>query len=657
MKKIILSALLFTGSLAAIGQEEDLKEKVLFTVEHDTVTAGEYMAVYNKNRNLGEDIDPKTPREYLDLYVNFKMKVHEAKEKGMDTVPSFVREYNSYRDQLAKPYLTDKGVTEELIKEAFRRMKYDVAASHIMIGVPEGARPVDTAKAYKKIMSIKQKLEDGAMFSKMAEEYSDDTYSAKQGGSIGYFTVFNMVYPFESAAYETEVGEVTGPVRSRYGYHLVKTTDKRPARGTVEVAHIMVVDNDKEPASERKENAKQKIYEIFGKLKDGEDFATLAKQYSEDPSSAAKGGVLPEFGINKMYAQFEDAAFALENAGDYSEPIKTPVGWHIIKLIDKKGQPEWEKARLELKEKVERDSRSQQSRISVIKKLKLEYGFREYPKVMDMTFDQVDESFLRGNYKAEDIEGAEKVLFEFAGKEYTVEDFLSHLESLRARRGDNLYKEVNQAYDEYSEGELIAYEKGRLEEKYPDFRLLSREYFEGILLFDLTEDMVWKKSVSDSAGLRDYYEAHKEQYQWKERYNAYIVDADSKKMAKKAKKLLKKGKTKDEVVAELNEDSQLNVKIDSSVYEAGAKDILKMLEEKEEGFSKIVEKDGRYFVVKIEEVIPAGGKSFKEARGAVISDYQTHLEEEWISDLKKKYEVDINKQVLKEVIAELESQS
>lgn len=656
MKKLISSCLLLFSGALLLAQSSDLDQKVLFTVADDTVTAGEYMAVYNKNRNLGEDIDPKTPREYLDLYINFKLKVHEAKEMGMDTIPSFVREYGSYRDQLAKPYLNDKDVTQELIKEAYKRMKTDVRASHIMIAVDAAASPEDTLEAYKKITNIKKQINKGGDFDALAEEYSADTYSAKNGGDLGYFTVFNMVYPFENAAYKADIGEVVGPIRTRFGYHLVKTTDKRKARGEVQVSHILVLDNDKNDGKEVADPEK-KVKEIYEKLQAGEDFATLAKQYSEDPTSAQKGGRLQEFGINKMYPEFEDAAFLLENVGEYTQPVKTPIGWHIIKLDKKLEIPAFEEAEPELKSKLDRDDRSQQSQISVIKRLKKDYNYREYPKVMKTAFNQVDESLLKRAYSVENVKSGEKTLFEFADKSYSVEDFLNFVEeNQRGIRGSSVYGIVSDMYDAYSEGKLIEYEKSRLVDKYPEFRLLSREYFEGILLFDLTEKKVWKKSVTDSAGLREFYEANKANYMWKDRYQAYIIDANSKKVAKKAAKMISKGSNVADVQKELNEDSQLNVKIDSGLFEKGSNKMLVDVA-KEVGTSDYWEKDGRTFVVVITEVMPAGNKSFEEARGMVISNYQTYLEEQWLKELKEKYEVKLNDDVLKKVVAELESQS
>ena len=635
---------------------QSLKEKVLFQVEDDVVTAGEYMAVYNKNRGLGEEIDPKTPSEYLDLYINFKLKVHEAKQLGMDTSESFLREYNSYRGQLAKPYLTDRDVTDELVKEAFERMKYDVRASHIMVRVDQNASPDDTAAAYKRIMGIKAQIEGGASMAQLAGEVSDDGYSAKREGDLGFFTVFNMVYPFESAVYNHDVGIMSGPIRSRYGYHLVKTTDKRPARGQITTSHIMLISNS-QSTDEQKSNAELKIREIYEELVAGADWNTLVKQYSEDEPSIAQGGLLPPFGINKMFKEFEDAAFGLDEIGSFSEPVLTPVGWHIIKLESKSGIPEWEDVKLDLKQKVEQDDRSQQSRISIIKKLKLEYSFKEYPEVREMAFGQVDESFLMGQFDAADKKGTDKILFEFQEHKYTVGDFFEHLSRQRGRKQNPLYQELRKSYETFVDSKLIAFEDSRLEDKYDEFRLLSREYFEGILLFDLTEDKVWRRSVSDTTGLRNYYNEHENDYTWNFRYNSIIADASSKKVLKSVVKKLKAGESFSDIQSDINQESQLTVSLDSGLYELDEKPIFNDVSIAEPGISKFVEKDGRFFVVQILEIMPPSNKSFEEARGLVISDYQSFLEEDWIRELKSKYDVRVDQKTLTEVIRALESDS
>lgn len=652
---VFLSLALLAGSLNA----QSLAQKVLFTVEDDTVTAQEYMAVYNKNRDIGQEIDPKTPQEYLDLYINFKLKVHEAKELGKDTMPAFLREFRNYREQLTKPYLSDKDVTKELIREAYSRMKYDVRASHIMIALPKNPTPDDTLKAYNKIVSMKRKIEEqGAMFEEVAQSGSDDTYSARKGGDLGYFTVFDMVYPFETAAYTTRVGKISDPVRSEFGYHIVKTTDKREARGKIQVAHLMLIDNDKTTA-QQKEDVKKKIEEIYAKLEAGEDFRTLVKQYSEDKTSVPQGGVLDVFGINKMYPEFEDAAFALQDSGAYTEPVKTPVGWHIIMLVDKIGVPSFEDAEGQIQNKVERDSRAQQSQVSVMKRIKKDYKFKEYPKQFNRIFDQVDESFMSREYTMpSNPKYGKELVFEFAGKTYSVADVLSKIEDRQSRygRGGNLRSQVYRLIKDYQEEELLAYEKSRLSEKYADFRMLEREYFEGILLFDLTEEKVWRRAMTDTTGLEAFFEENRANYQWDTRYQVYLVDAVNKKMAKKASKYLSKGKSRAEVMEKLNIDSKLNLNIDSALAESSQlgdyKDII--LAESEPGRTEVIEVNSRFKQAVILAIEEPRNKELSEAKGRVISDYQTYLEEVWLEELRAKYTVVVDDDVLAEVVSELE---
>lgn len=657
MKTSITSTIFLLVPLLFWAQpKSEIREQVLFTVGEDTVTAGEYMAVYAKNLDLGKDVDPKSPRQYLELYQNFKLKVQEAKNLGLDTMPQFVREYQNYRDQLAEPYLSDEGVTEELVREAFKRSKKDVRASHIMVKLPANATPQDTLEAYQEIQDIKEKLENGASFAELARKHSDDDYSAKQGGDLGFFTVFDMVYPFESAAYETPQGQVAAPIRTKYGYHLVKPTEKREALGSLQVRHIMLVANEKS-SDEEKANARERVQEIYQKIQDGEDFQKLARQYSDDKQSGYQGGLLEPFGINKMYPAFEDAAFALEDSGDVSEPVKTPVGWHIIQLVRGPRNESFSQAKRRLRNKVESDLRGKKSRESVLKSLKENYNFREYPQRYPKVFNQVDPSLLQGQWEMpEQVQNPGRKLFEFAEQEFTSRDFLQYLQKSQDSytKFDELEPALYQAIKDYSRNRLLAYEKERLPEKYPEFRLLNREYYEGILLFNVTEQEVWEKAVRDTAGLKAFYEERKDQYRWDERYRLYKVDAASKKLIRKARRGLKKGESVSSIERELNQDSKLAVKIDSMVAERGSGLKDSAFIPRKKGFSDRLERNERYILYYTEKVMPPRVKELSEVRGRVASDYQQHLEKKWMEELKAKYEVNMNREVLDQVVKVLE---
>lgn len=660
LKNGITLLFVILGSLLTAQNESKWTNQVLFTVAgEDTVLAREFIAVYNKNRDLGEDVSQKSPQEYLRLYKDFKLKVHQAKELGLDTLESFQREYQNYRNQLAQPYLSDKGVTEELVREAYKRSQKDVRASHIMIGFPKNPSPQDTLKAYRTAREVQKRLQEGDSFATLARQYSDDTYSAKRGGDLGYFSTFDMVYPFETAAYETPVGQVSPIIRTRYGYHLVMPTDKRPAQGTIQVRHIMLISNDKS-SSEQKANAKARIEEIYAQLKKGASFQKLARQHSDDKRSGYRGGLLDPFGINKMYPTFEKAAYALEDSGDITEPIKTPVGWHIIQMVEPASDPSFSEARNHLRNEVEADSRSQQSRQSVLRQIKRDYNFKEYPQRYSAAFDQVGETFLKGQFAVPaEVDNGETVLFSFADKTYTVADFLRYLE-----RNQDSYSQFQnreaalyEAVGDYARNQLIAYEKKRLSQKYPEFRLLDREYYEGILLFNVSEKQVWRKAMTDTAGLRDFFAQRRDQYRWDTRYQLYLVDAASEKLLRKARRKIKRGNAPREVLAKLNDDSKLAVAIDSGTYEKEALP-LRLPENVEAGeFSPVKVENDRYKQAYVRAILPPQDKALKEIRGQVASDYQDYLEKKWVEELRQKSPIKVNEEVFSRVVKYLNGES
>ena len=292
----------------------------VLTIENEEIKLQEFLSIYNKNRAVGENIDEKSIQEYMELFINFKLKVKEAKSMGLDTVSSFINELNGYKKQLAAPYLIDKKVDDNLLTEAYLRLKEEIKASHILISLPKDPLPKDTLKSYNKALSIRKKFYDGDKFSKLAQQYSSDPSVKDNNGNLGYFTALYMVYPFENGAYNTSKGEVSMPIRTQFGYHLIYVTDRRPAQGQVKVAHIMTKASENYDSTSTYK-AKEKIFEIYNKLENGEDFNSLTKNYSEDDNTAQKSGELPWFGTGMMYLPFENAAFAIKEKGSYSKPI------------------------------------------------------------------------------------------------------------------------------------------------------------------------------------------------------------------------------------------------------------------------------------------------------------------------------------------------
>jgi len=644
MKQLLV--LFFLGfTLQVVPQKTE--DPVLLKIDDREVTRSEFEAIFKKN-NKDTLITKQDLDEYLELFINFKLKVIEAEELGKDTLPTFVNELKGYRDQLAAPYLVDKATTDSLLKQAYDRMQYEVRASHILVRVGIDASPEDTLKAYKKIMSIKKEvLKNPDNFEQIASEKSEDTSAETNGGDLGYFTSLQMVYPFENLAYNTPVGEVGGPARTKFGYHLVKVRDKRPARGQVEVAHIMVRSEEGDP-EEVKNTSQKRIDEVYQKLVDGGDFAELAKKYSDDRSSASKGGVLPPFGAGKMVAEFEDAAFSIENPGEIAGPVKSPYGWHIIKLIERIPLKSYDEIEKELERRISRDSRSNLSKESFINARKKEYGFVEDKRQLKPFYMEIDSMYFRGAWTpSEQLSTSEKVLFTLDGNEYTQNDFLRYLQSRMRPRRTQIDTEqlITDSYDNFVTKSIMDYEDSKLEEKYPEFKALMNEYRDGILLFDLTDEKVWSRAVKDTAGLESFYENNKNQFMWEERADYEIYTVDDEDTGKKVEKLLNKGKSKETVKDKVSTDSALKLKVDTGLAQKNEIPVLEQVTWSE-GVSELIDDEGQLKVIRINEIRPPEPKGFDEARGIITAAYQSKLEEDWVEQLRQKHDIEVNREVL-----------
>lgn len=629
---------------------QEAKDPVILNIAGENVPKSEFERVFKKNNNKDTDYSKKAVHDYLQLYINYKLKVREALESGMDTVQAFVDELAGYRSQLAQPYLVDKDVTESLIKEAYERMKTDIRASHILIKCDQNALPKDTLEAYNKALKIRGEITRGGDFNTIAKKSSEDPSAKENAGDLGYFSAMQMVYPFESAAYATKVSEVSQPVRTRFGYHLIKVTDSRPAQGEVRVGHIMV----KIAAGAGEEDsikAVQKINEIYAKVKAGDRFDDLARQYSDDPSSAKAGGALPMFGTGRMVPEFERAAFDLKNLNDYTAPVRTSYGWHIIRLLEKKPLGSYEELQTELKQKISKDSRSDLSKTSMISKIKNRYGFKEMPKAKAAILARVDTSLLEARWKIELAAGLDGQLFSLGSKVFTQQDFAKYLfdhQTKRGQSGGSPENVANSLYNEYVSSSCLAYEESNLDSLYPDFRNLMQEYRDGILLFELTDKKVWSKAVKDTVGLKEFYEANKNNYMWNDRLDATIYTCANASIASETRKMMKKIDDPDTLMARINKNSQLNLQIKSGKFSKSEQEIIDQIEWKT-GMTKDIVKENQVIFVDVHKVLPSQPKTLEEAKGLVTADYQNTLEKAWIKSLQEKYPVKVYDEVVDSV--------
>jgi len=646
MKQKIILFVLITGMAFGLYAQES---QVLLTVGDDPVTLDEFERIYRKNNNEAS-LNRQTPEEYLELFINFKLKVTEAEALGMDTTTKFIDELEGYRAQLAKPYLTDEETKEEMMKEAYERAQLDVKASHILIKLPGNPTPEDTLAAYEKATEIRERIINGEAFETVARATSDDASAQRNGGDLGYFTVFSMIYPFETMAYTTPLGELSMPFRTNYGYHILKVVDRRPARGQVKVAHIFIR-TPEEMDDARKEKAYEKAQLIYDSIQSGVDFKQLAINNSEDPGSSKNGGEIPFFGTGRMIPEFENASFVLEEAGDFSNPFKSFYGWHIVKLLEKKGIGTYEEMEPTLQEQINRGDRGKQRTERYISKLKIEYEYSENLESLEPIYEAVDTSLIIGMWKAGELKYLTTDLLKIGDQQHLTGEFVDYIESTQARgksRDPRSY--VDDLYKQYSDDQVMKYEEANLPEKYPEFRYIYEEYHDGILLFDIMDQQVWSNAVSDTLGLEAFHQTHKNDYMWQARTDAFLVtcseDADISGV-RKAYKKISRGKL-DEASLNANycaSDTLACITLAQILVEEGENEMVDA-QNGVSGPGPVVQSDGSSSFVIIKDLRSPEPKELDEARGQITSDYQTYLEEEWITALKEKYPVEVDESLL-----------
>ncbi len=631
-------------------------DPVLFTVHNTPVHISEFSYIYAKTNGKDADFSRKSLEEYLDLYIKFKLKVQKARDMKIDTIASLKSELDGYRRQLADSYLVDREVTEKLAKEAYERIQQDVDLHHIFFAVPANASPEDTLAQHEKALMVKDKLMKGASFEEMAKAHSDDKSALNNGGHVGYVTaVFPPgMYALEKAAYSVPVKTLTGPVRTSGGYHLMKIEARRPARGEIEVAHILIRKPEGNEAA-----AKHRIDSIYQLLSNGAQFEELAS-LSEDKNTAPRGGYLGFFGINRYELAFEEAAFALKNDGDYSKPFESSAGWHIVKRISQRGIQAFSVEKSRLENRIKNDERFEEARKSMIRNIRHQNNFTEYSGPLERFITGLDDSFLTFRWKSSD-EKSQDVLFTL-GKDYKAtvadfEDFLTQSTRKRLRYSGSLEPPAvaQLLYQDFIDDACLKYEEAHLYEKYPDFKALMREYEEGILLFEATKMEVWDKASQDSVGLEQFFnKIIKGKYRWDERaqVNHWRVLPEGKDQIGEILKMVAKGPA-DKVLERFNTADKQIITVEEKNHER-TKAPAGITDEKWRvgGMSAAIEdpKTKEWTFVRIEKILPPVDKTLKEARGYIVADYQDYLETQWVEKLRKEYKVQVNRDVLEKLI-------
>jgi peptidyl-prolyl cis-trans isomerase SurA len=636
----------------SVSKAQTSTDNVLFTIDNEPVYTSEFIRVYNKNIDLVQDESQKDVDEYLNLFTNYKLKLKEANSIGLQNKESYIRELDSYKKQLAKSFMTDTKVTDALVEEAYERVSNEVKASHILVRFAENASPEDTLVAYNTIVKLRERALVEGFENVMKEVHNGQTLF---GEELGYFSGFRMVYPFENAAFNTKVGDISQPFRTRFGYHIVKIYDQRKSRGERTIAHIMV---NTKPGDTLAESAETRINEIYKKLQQGEDFESLAKQFSEDKSSAGKGGLLAPFSAGQLSSQeFEDAAFGLENIGDVTKPVKTQYGWHILKLYNKQPVKPFSDLKPELEMKVKRDERSRLIDDALVSKLKVKYDVITNQKALDYFTSILNDDYFKRTWKLPENFNGKSDFIKIGIQSYTYQDFgdylLKNQRSVQSKAPFNQI--VSKQYEAFLNAILMQYQEAHLEEDNKDYANIVQEYRDGLLLFDLMETTIWNAARTDSIAVQDFYNAHKENYMWPDRVHAVVAASSNENVLKKVGKLLEKDTDAEEIKSLFNKNNEVNIIFTTGLMDAQDQALPENFEFKK-GLSKIYKHSNGFVIVMVKDLYPSTQKTLDEAKGNVVGDFQTFKENTWIEELKNKYKINVNEEALKQVKSAIKNQ-
>jgi peptidyl-prolyl cis-trans isomerase SurA len=655
MKRRLSVPVLFLLLFAGTGSAQELNDKVLMNVAGKDITSGEFIRMYMKSYEPGNSKDLDS---YLEQFVNFKLKVADAVSEGYDTTAAFRTELQGYRTQLAQNYLTDATAKEKLLKQSYQRSLTEINGWHILISLPPEAGPDDTLKAWKKATLVRERIIRGESFEEVARSASDDPSAKINGGNLGYFTAFQMIMPFEDAAYNLKKGQISQPVRTPYGYHIIKVANRRPSSGKIKVAHIMktIMPGSSESVAKAAEDT---IMSVYKQLLKGAQFGDLAAKYSDHKESASQGGELNWFGAGEIISDFAEAAFSLANNGDFTKPVRTVYGWHIIKRIDRKAAGTFEETRPFLESRLNESYLNSISKKSFIDKLKKEYKYKVMPAAYNWFVANTDTLIIQGKARYNRQGMPTGPIYTFAGQQLSTREFANYIE----KRGemiatkDSVYF-INNSLETCLSDQMIKYENSILEKKYPEFRYLMNEFHDGILLFEVSGKKVWNKAQEDSTGLKQYYEQNKNRYLTPESFQGKIytlrkkdgmksLEAAYRKFSKMAdcdlrmiRKFISKG------------DTILSVK--TGIWKRGDNKQIDSLAWKPGNYP--VSTENGCLLVVINKVIPPEPLPFSEVQGDMMTGYQDYLDKNWVAQLKKRYNVKIDTIVFEEIRKKLSNE-
>ena len=645
MKAKLLSALYFLSLpvLMTIAQNDP----VLMTINGKHILKSEFEYIYKKNSR--QQIEDKlTIADYAEMFVNFKLKVDQAERMGLDTTSTFIKELAGYREQLAKPYLIDERVEDSIVNVVYERMQENVEVSHILLSLEKDAPESKCIAVRSRLMKIKERIEKGEDFHTLAKQISEDPSAKQNSGALGYIQPFLTVLPFEDAAYATAEGKVSDPVRTDFGYHLIYVTNRRKDQGELRTAHIMK-SYGQNPSEEEVAKSKKEIDDIYVQLKSGVDFAELAENESDDNGSARYGGMLPWFGKGRMVPEFEQQTYALKRMGDITEPFRTAYGWHIAKLIERRGIGSLLEKRQEILRKIARDERGTMSKDMLVARLISEYEVELNTQTKTAILDYLDKGKMDSEF-VDYLAEMNAPFLQSAVINTTTSDLAVFLKNKPVNEYEIAISEFEKYARDYVNIRILAFEKSQLEKKYPEFDNLLREYRDGILLFEVSTKEVWDKALTEEDGIVKYFKKNKKNYKWDEpRYKGFVIACKDKDTQKEVKKLIKDYPTDSLLTVlprEINRDGESRVVVEYGLHKRGEHkgfDNLAFGEGNQEWMGDYPE---QFFEGERQRKYPS---DYTDVKGQVVSDYQAYLESQWIKEMRKISEIEVNEDILKTI--------
>jgi peptidyl-prolyl cis-trans isomerase SurA len=617
------------------------EDEVVLIINGREITKSEFLYSYRKTQNTPGQMNID---EYLDDFINFHLKVAYARDEGLDRDFSFWREKVEHRKRHAVQYLYQTEKTEEYAMEAYNRMKYDMNVSHILINIDANASPHDTLKAWTRAIGIRNEILAGESFEKLAVAFSDDPHVKMNLGKIGYISAFQAAYPFEIAIHKLDIDVVSMPVRTRFGYHIIKVNEIRESIGDNELAHIMIGFNR---FNENK--AQQIVHMIHDSLSSGSDFGELAQKYSTDYITSGNKGRMPWLLSHESRAQeIKNIIYDLQNIGDYTEPIRTDYGWHIFKLLDRRNLPEYETIRTELIKKIleTEDKRSREIINVYAQKLKKEWTFTENKDALKPIYNIMDNRIFEGTWIIPQGGYFEDVLFSIDGHSVKQIDFVEYIDDNVGKRNQiPLVELINTLYDEFVKIRLINYETLKLEEKYPDFRYLMQEFTDAKLAFSVINREILSQEPFDDEVLIDFYNRNQFRYA-QNKVHASIISANNEQAIKfihrravRNKNRLKKGN--DWVTSQSKRKSQATpINVNTNIFTQGDNYVIDNIIWNE-SVSDILYLDGQFHIVLLHQILNPEFQTYYDSKNQIINDYRTYLEDRLITALKEKYRIEL----------------